>query len=264
MCLFLGTFVASLWISDTVMEWFLWGAQFAYLAFYVGQSIVVIEQAYAVNEYWKEQESLTNLVAGTVAAWVLSLGFLGLTGYLYWNFGGPVVVLLAVTLGQAVVIAGASLLPAFEEGSLLTSSLTGTYLCYLCFNFLRHVPGTESDYWIIASTLTEMVLAFIFIARLVSTWALSHESKGEISKPLVETKTDKKEEEENSREMLVFHALMLLTALFFASSMKTISYRGEIDSEFFLWSKVSIQGLTSLLYLWTLLAPIVLSDREFD
>ena len=255
-CLYVGLFVGSLWLPDSLIQWYVWVANVAYVVFYLLQSVVVVARTYELNEYWDARDSLFHLLGTTTVAWVGTFVCLGLSLWHYFPLAHLELFFLCFTLAQAVVISLISQLPYFENGSLLTSGLTGTYLSYLCLNFMNHVAGDDQrSLWLIITIALEILIAAVLLFWTTSTWSLSEES--DISEPLVDKP---KEAQENSGEMLAFHLVMLLAALFFTVSLRSLTFISGIDDSFLLWGKFTAQCVASLVFVWTLVAPVLLPE----
>lgn len=243
------------------MQWYVWSSDAAYLLFYLLQSVLVVVYTYDLNDHWSGEESMFHLLGTTIVTWLGSCTCLGLCFWYYSPLNNIVLFFLCFTLGQAVVATLISQLPCFENGSLLTSGITGTYISYLCLNFLRHTEGNEGNVWMGLTTGFEVLIAAVLLLWTTSTWGLAEES--DISQPLVDKEAKEKagETSEGSGEMLAFHLVLLLASLFFTVSLRSLTYKSGVDSEFLLWGKFAAQCTASLVFIWTLLAPILLPDR---
>jgi len=256
-CIYLGLFIGSLWLPEAVVQWYVWSSDAAYLLFYILQSVLVVVHSYSLNDYLYAYDSVFYLFGTTILAVLGSVACLGLSLWHYYPLEDLVLFFLCFTAGQIILLALVSQLPCFENGSLLTSSVTGTYISYLCLNYLRHTVGKEG--WMEVTTGLEVLIAAGILLWTTSTWGLAEDS--EIAEPLVDK--ERKEQADGSGEMLAFHLVLLLTSLFFTVSLRSLTYTSAVDSDFLLWGKFAAQCVASGLFLWTLLAPVLLPDR-FD
>ncbi|MCH96700.1 putative serine incorporator-like [Trifolium medium] len=174
------------------------------------------------------------------------------------------------------------------NGSLLPASVISLYCAYVCYTGLSSEPrgyecnGLNKSRAVSTSTLVlgmlTTVLSVLYSALRAgsSTTFLSPPSSpraGE-SKPLLEeveegkSKKEEKEARPVSYSYSFFHLIFALATMY--SAMLLSGWTSSSESSDLIdvgwtsvWVRIGTEWVTAGLYLWTLLAPLLLPDREF-
>ena len=208
------------------------------------------------------------------------------------------VTFITITLVLAVVFSVVSLLPQIKNGSLFPSAMIALYCVFLCFSALASEPNDyecnsmgnrmdSSNQWIgMMITLIAVVYSAMRVGSSADTFSLESTPARQNSTPLViapGTQGMSKDEEsgaapeDNHDEFdpvdynyTFFHLIFALASMYVAMIMT--SWASSAPSEqkdtadvgwASVWVKIVSQWAMSLMYLWTLLAPVVLRDRDF-
>lgn len=209
------------------------------------------------------------------------------------------VTLITITIVMFVVFSAISLLPQVEHGSLFPSAVIALYTVYLCFSALGSQPadykcngmGHKMD-------STKLWMGMIFALASVSWSAFSAGSRSIYGENMLETATstplvsapgsksmlrrnsedDGDEEagssigeyEEVDYSYAWFHTMFALACMYTCMLLTgwgspDVAGKDTIDVGWTsYWVKTVAQWVMGGLYMWTLLAPIILRDRDFS
>eukprot|EP00741_Cyanophora_paradoxa_P011470 tig00020560_g11081.t1 len=235
------------------------------------------------------------LLGGALALIVLM--YVSFTGREYCGlFSGYITVCLVLGVGYTF----ASCLKVVEHGALLPSAVIFAYCAYLCWAAVLSVPA--DDYRSACITFSvrgapqtyEIVLGalFTFVSVARSTFAASSRSQDIIGTgggrraaavpdmagpaPATMVGDDHSEEEDEEAgegagtgySYAFFHFTFLLASAYVAMLMSNWSFEGDsaytIDRGWVsVWVKVGSMVAASLLYIWSLFAPLLFPDRDF-
>jgi serine incorporator 1/3 len=275
---------------DEAFEVFRFGAGL----FLLVQMVVVIASVYELNEYLVEKAESSNggaiaLVGGTVSAFALTIAVFVLTFVRYDCDGEKTIV--AATSMSIVILFVCCCFSLMEDirGGLFTSSVVCLYVAYLmCAAAMERAKTCSAaivDYQqndnsnnnsLHQSKDEEIVEIVGFIVQLaVVALSAFKAASGHRRFQGVAHVTDDTEDD-SSAAYTFFHGVFLLAsmhaAMLFvgwvkitqsdADSDQTRTTLSENTTESF-WIKVTSAYFTALLYLWSLLAPKLLPDRDF-
>lgn len=270
---YIGLLVGFYFVKASVFDTngYAWFARIVAGVFVVFQQIIILDAAYIWNERWvnTSEEGSSLWLGGLLICSILCLGgSVSVIGILYWQFGGcpETIAIITIVLVLGVI---ATLIQLFgsSQGSLLTSAFIVAYTTFLCYSSVSLNPYSSCNPTIATSyqTLTEALGIVITVLSL--TWTivsavnkLGHalgvaESSAEGSIGHIQ------------RVNLVFilvssYFAMVLTdwATIQAGSASADKKAGEVA----MWIQAGGAWLASLLYIWSLIAPILFPDREFS
>lgn len=236
--------------------------------FLIFQAIVLLDLVYRVNEHLIDKDNcMPTLVAGSAFLYVLSLVMIGLAYHFYsprascsTNVGW-----ITWTLIMALAYTALSISPwRIDRAGLLTSGAVFTYTSFLLLSALTSEPtndnpcvtsGGMGDTWV-------QIVAFIIALGAVTMSTLS-------------TGTSDVLESGSGGDALpyrpdFFHLIFGLAAMYLAMLFTNWSLDATPDEWVIdkgwqsAWVKIASQWLVALLYVWTLIAPKLLPDREFS
>ncbi|EPZ36912.1 TMS membrane protein/tumor differentially expressed protein domain-containing protein [Rozella allomycis CSF55] len=175
-----------------------------------------------------------------------------------------------------VAVSVASVNPKIQEinsrSGLLQAAMIGAYNVYLVASAVTEDPDgkcgsiTTSSDESVATLMTYLGLLFTFLS--LGYAAFSTGSSDVFHKQDSESNADEVEIEYN---FSFFHFAFVLAAFYMAAVITDWGYPTLVEGNTFViknnyapvWVKICMSWLTSLLYLWTLVAPLILKDRDF-
>ncbi len=207
---------------------------------------------------------------------------------------------IAITTGTIVaglIFTGISISPLVDRGSLLTCSFVLLFTAFLCFSALLSQPK-ETGTGVMTAQLA-IGLGFVFMTLFYVSGSTQSESvaKGEdksrqviarAGSPVMEKadaavgyKVQRSDEGESQQQQTetempmstaLFHLLMAFAAVYYSMLLTNWgepNIKGTIFTYFSspglgLGVKLTAQGLVTLLYIWSMIAPRVLPDRDFN
>ncbi|WZN58746.1 serine incorporator protein [Chloropicon roscoffensis] len=235
-----------------------------FLAF---QSIQMLEIFYKWNEWWvskSEQHEgwvplLVSLTGGIYGASMAGVGL----AYHYFSGCDFNVIMTTVTLGIGVVITLLSVSKYRSEGSgLLSAAFCFGYCVYLLWSAASSMPETcVQDVYPKNNSDWTTVLSLIFMVLVVSFCCLNSAKDRDAF--------TMSGGDQASYSPSFAHFVFLLSSAYMAmllTGWETGHHqgRGTFDLGWTsVWIKIAVQWVTAALYIWTLFAPFILSDRSF-
>lgn len=185
-----------------------------------------------------------------------------------------------------------------EDASILTSSIVVAYLCYLQWSALSSRPNDECNPFENSNANTVLQIVIGSFVTIISLMVISMTTKKadkdnlttRINQPLMETEEDDFERLEpvtkrNGETLqqddlhsfpitpatILFQALLILAAVYYSMLLTNWGNPTIFDntSTFFasnntsFWIKLSAQWLSTIIYLFSMFAPMIFTDREF-
>ena len=184
-----------------------------------------------------------------------------------------------------------------QDASILTSSIVVNYLLYLQWSALSSRPNDECNPFQNSAANTVMQIVTGSFVTAVSLMVISSTTKKsenlttKLNQPLMEDEEDNHEKLEpvtkrngdtiDQDEMhsfpitsatIFFQLLLILASVYYAMLLtnwgnptifegETIPYYSSNDTSF--WVKLVVQWLSTLIYLFSMFAPMIFPDREF-
>ncbi|KAG5560068.1 hypothetical protein RHGRI_003380 [Rhododendron griersonianum] len=196
---------------------------------------------------------------------------------------------LVMTMILALAFGVIALHPAVN-GSLLPASVISVYCAYVCYtglsceprnyvcNGLHNKSGVSTSTLVLGMLTTVLSVLYSALRAGSSTTFLSPPSspKSAEKKPLLkseeleEGKEEKKEKEPRpvSYSYTFFHLIFALASMY--SAMLLSGWTSSSESSDLIdvgwtsvWVRICTEWVTALLYVWTLVAPLIVQDREF-
>ncbi|CAE5966316.1 unnamed protein product [Arabidopsis arenosa] len=262
-------------------------------AFLLVQVVLLLDATHNWNDSWVEKDEKKWYIALLVISIVCYIATYAFSGILFIWFNpsgqdcGLNVFFIVVPMILAFVFAIIALHPAVN-GSLLPASVISVYCAYVCYTGLSSEPhdyvcnGLNKSKAVNASTLIlgmlTTVLSVLYSALRAgsSTTFLSPPSspRSSVKDSLLEDPEDgkKKSGEAEARPVSYsysfFHIIFALASMYAAMLLSGWTDSSEsatlIDVGWTsVWVKICTGWVTAVLYIWTLIAPLILRDREF-
>ncbi|PSS01460.1 Serine incorporator [Actinidia chinensis var. chinensis] len=262
--------------------------------FLLVQVLILLDATHSWNDSWvakDEQKWYYALLAVSVACYIAAFAISGLL-FIWFNPSGHDCGLNVFFLVMTMILAfsfGVIALHPKVNGSLLPASVISVYCAYVCYTGLSCEPrdyvcnGLHNKSAVSTSTLVlgmlTTVLSVLYSALRAgsSTTFLSPPSSPKASaakKPLldsedVEEGKEKKEKEPRpvSYSYMFFHLIFALASMYSAMLLSGWSSSESADlidvGWTSVWVRIGTEWVTAALYVWTLVAPLIMPDREF-
>ncbi|PKA67153.1 hypothetical protein AXF42_Ash004645 [Apostasia shenzhenica] len=265
--------------------------------FLLVQVILLLDFTYTWNDSWVEKDErkwYIILFSVSILCCVATYSFSGVL-FVWFNPSGRDCGLNVFFIVMTMVLAFAFVVIALHpkvNGSLLPASVISVYCAYLCYSALSSEPRdyecnglhNHSKRVSTADLVTGMlttILSVVYSAVRAgsSTTFLSPPSspKSEGSaKPLLEGEIESGRDDSKGSDpkpatysYFFFHIIFALasmySAMLFTGWNSTTPYGSELINVGWttVWIRICTQWATAALYLWTLVAPILLPDRQF-
>ncbi|XP_028759956.1 probable serine incorporator [Neltuma alba] len=288
--------VLMFFLPDVVFVVYGWISKFGAGLFLLVQVVILLDFVHSWNDAWVEKDEQKWYVALLVISIGCYLAAFTLSGILFIWFDpsghdcGLNIFFLVMTMIIALAIGIISLHPQVN-GSLLPASVISLYCAYVCYTGLSSEPhdyacnGLGNSKAVTVSTLVlgllTTVLSVLYSALRAgsSTSFLSPPSspKSGGKKPLLEAeemeegkgKKEEKDAEPVSYSYSFFHLIFALASMY--SAMLLSGWTSSSDSSGLVdvgwtsvWVRICTEWATAALYVWTIVAPVVLPDRQFS
>jgi len=295
--------IVPFFLPNESMEVYSAFARFGSGVFLIIQMLILLDFTHAWNDAWVSKEHygwVAGLLSLTTASYALAITGIVLM-YKFFNPEGETchtnVTLITVTLVMFVLFSAISLLPQVEHGSLFPSAVIALYTVFLCFSALGSQPedykcngmGHKMDN-------TKLWIGMIFTLASVAYSALRAGSASDSftfrdsvtsSTPLVSapgsktmTRSDEDDDEEAGSvggefeevdySYSFFHFVFSLACMYVAMLMTGWGSPAATEGKDTIdvgwtsyWVKIASQWVMGGLYTWSLLAPLILTDRDF-
>jgi len=295
--------VGSFFIPNDYFEWFGWVALVGSGFFLVAQLLYFVDFAHSWAENWIEKYHEQEDEPGCKVWWwallsssiALVLIALTLTILMFVFFARSSscelnITLIILNIVAAVGIIAISMNPRVQEknpkSGLLQSGLITAYTTYLIWSALQSSDNencnpfyTTADGSNAGSNVSLLLgAAFTIMSLVYSTIKAAHSVSVEAAPLKEDTDVDHSEHKENDCKdepvgynVPIFHLFFFLGSLYLAMLMSdwaTIvpegaNYQSVDFGQGSLWVKTVSSWLVILVFIWTLVAPVVFPDREF-
>jgi len=240
------------------------------------QIIILIDFAYDLHEYLNKDDDDQDMSSLDKKKYVgLSLIFLltGIIGsillYVYFPSCSINNIFITITLIFGVIITFVSITNKVDKG-LLPPSVVFSYGVFLTFQALLSVPDIDCNPWAVQDDRFGIILLNLLVTISSITYVCGSTAA---QAPEVLTGfccTKKNEEYQNPPpQYWFFHWTLALASMYMAMMLTnwglnngtfTTSNKGWEN----VWIKIIPNWLTSMLFLWTLLAPVCFPGRDFS
>ncbi|CAA6663523.1 unnamed protein product [Spirodela intermedia] len=265
--------------------------------FLLVQVVILLDFTHTWNDAWVEKDEQKWYIALLVISVVCYIAAFSFSGVLFILFNpsgndcGLNLFFIIMTIVLAFVFAVIALHPQVN-GSLLPASVISVYCAYLCYSGLsseprdyecnglhKHSKGVSTGTLILGMLTTVLSVLYSAVRAGSSTTFLSPPSspKSGTGKPLLassdveEGKEERKGKEARpvSYSYTFFHLIFALASMYSAMLLTGWSSSSLENSELIdvgwvsVWIRICTEWATAILYIWTLLAPLIFPDREF-
>ena len=263
----LAFFFISLFLPDKVIEYYINFAMYATGIYLIIQLLFLIDFFHKLNDKWATEENLCGAITTTIIFSVGGLTTLGLC-YHFFNFGncGTNVIIITINIFVSLLIwFGAAIL---ERGSVFTASMVVAYVSYVTSTGLmcdstscNRLSANSRNYFfsIISSIFT---LVWACYSALSTTYRFGQCDCENCEKEV--------ENADEKFSLSFFHFMFCLASIYLCMLVTSwgksdeatpwSTSRGSVAK----WVNIIVSWVVFVLYTWTLLAPYILSDREFD
>ncbi|KAF2311075.1 hypothetical protein GH714_019384 [Hevea brasiliensis] len=263
--------------------------------FLLVQVIILLDFTHSWNDAWVEKDEQKWYVALLVISVVCYLAAFTFSGILFIWFNpsghdcGLNVFFIVMTMILAFAFGIIALHPTVN-GSLLPASVISVYCAYVCYTGLSSEPhdyacnglhnktkAVSTSTLVLGMLTTVLSVLYSAVRAGSSTTFLSPPSSPKSSaakKPLLEEQLEEgKEKKEKDAQPVsysytFFHLIFALASMYSAMLLSGWTDSSEssdlIDTGWTsVWVRICTEWVTAVLYVWTLLAPLLLPDREF-
>ncbi|KAL0486370.1 serine incorporator [Acrasis kona] len=298
--LFLMLLALPILITDKVFYVYAWIALFASGVFMIIQVILLVDSAHAWQEEWRsdDQDGKTIwdylLLVVSLLSIAASIAFI-VVGYVYFGFKASCpmnITFLSVTILLCIVVVVGSIV---ANKGILPGSIVCCYCAYLCWSALMSSPGSDCNKFFIDSegqnstasnVVTTVIGLLIACASLIRTavstgggfskfFSLKKRVDGQEEDYLLKEQGEEDDGKEENREecsqanssyvVFVFMSFYLAMVLCNWEIEQTHVREFETDrSVTAVWVKIVCQWLTVIVFGWTLIAPKILKNRDFN
>lgn len=277
-----------------------WWARIGGFLFIILQQIILLDMAYIWNERWVDMSTredsnslyLTGLLSFSA---ILFMGSYAAIGIMFWQFDCPdAAAIISLTL---ILTFFATVIQLFgEHGSLLTSAIVTAYATYVCFSAVTKNPNSECNPTLGGGSQTASIVIGVLLSILSLSWTTlttvkrvrelsadeaapnssETDSKRLEAAPTQTTAEPSKKSYSTTftkevKSLLVNCALvfLLLSSYFamiltnWATEQKDGSSASTSRGDVSMWLQATAIWLAVLLYIWSLLAPVLLPGRDF-
>lgn len=283
--------VLMFFLPNVVLSVYGFISKFGAGLFLLVQVIILLDATHSWNDSWvakDEQKWYAALLAVSVVCYLATYGF-SIVLFIWFNPSGHDCGLNIFFIVTTMVLAFAFAIIALHpkvNGSLLPASVISVYCAYVCYTGLVSEPrdyvcnGLLKSKAVTTSTLIlgmlTTVLSVLYSALRAgsSTTFLSPPSSPRAGdkKPLLESddveSSKGKEARPVSYSYSFFHLIFALASMYSAMLLSGWTSTSEtphlIDVGWTsVWVRICTEWATAGLYIWSLIAPLLLTDREF-
>lgn len=295
MIIWLLLVILMFFLPNVVIEIYGWISKFGAGLFLLVQVIILLDFTHTWNDAWvakDEQKWYIALLAVSVGCYIAAFTLSGIL-FIWFNPSGNDcglnIFFIVMTMILAFAFGVIALHPAVN-GSLLPASVISVYCAYVCYTGLSSEPidyacnGLNKSKAVTTGTLVlgmlTTVLSVLYSALRAgsSTTFLSPPSspRAGAKQPLIESEDpeagkEKKEQEARpvSYSYTFFHLIFALASMYSGMLLSGWTSSSDDSSDLInvgwtsVWVRICTEWVTAGLYLWSLLAPLLLPDREF-
>lgn len=287
--------ILMFFIPNVVITIYGFTSKFGAGLFLLVQVIILLDATHAWNDAWVAKDEQKWYIALLVISVVCYLGTYAFSGLLFIWFNpsghdcGLNIFFIVMTMILALVFAVIALHPAVN-GSLLPASVISIYCAYVCYTGLSSEPRNYacngfhkasravSTSTLILGMLTTVISVLYSALRAGSaTTFLSPPSSPRSGgkKPLLDSDELEAGKDKNDAEprpvsysYSFFHLIFALASMY--SAMLLSGWTSSSESSDLIdvgwtsvWVRICTEWVTAGLYVWSLVAPLIFSDREF-
>jgi len=279
--LLIGLSIGCFFIPHRLLSWLYYPAAVFSMVFLMIQAILLVDLAYAWAEALVQSaENGSEFAKYSLFAMTFSFNFAYIMGliwlYVYFNENKDRI-LTTINAVLAVAATVCSLLPAVQNANpsagIFQSSLLAIYSLFVVLSALVSDPTrpntqiTTSDNYPQLSKIVGVVSVFYsYLAIARGAFKVGHQAH----KLVPESSKIRMEEDDEEYSYSLFHVSFILAAFYTVLFVTGWSRPAIIDNTVQLvnstasyWMRVTSSWGVLVLYIWSLWAPVLLSEREF-
>jgi hypothetical protein len=280
-----------------------WFARITGFLFLILQQVILLDVAYSWNEKWLEyaggpdgERNRDWLIGIIVISFFFLAGSYAAIGVMFWQYGHceDSTIIIGLTLALTVTL---TLIQLFfsEEGSILTSAIMTAYATYVCYSAVTLNPAVECNHALdtgYQTLSTAIGLALTAISLLWTTYNTvsrfptvldSNNQAVDLSQVTITNKPSgaRSPSAGNAHEVasepsLMNQLLLQVSVLFilvsgyyamvltnWATEQANSSISNPRSGRAAMWIQAAGQWIAIAMYGWSLIAPRILSDRDF-
>lgn len=264
-------------IPNAFFVFYAWFSVVLSVLFLLAQLIILLDFSYNWSESWASQEETRYQIGLFVCAGLLYVGGLTFIGLLYHWYGYESSCktgqgMISVTLIAMILYTFLSIVTA--HGSIIPSGTVFVYTVWSTYSALASGFQNQTECNKLAATdTTQLVIAIIFCGiSLAYTCINAANSRSSFQLSSGDDEEPVDAESQEASNFTFFHGIMMLGACYMAmlvtgwdiSGSNGTGMAGVDGGATPMWVKFGTEIVCILLYIWTLIAPKVCGDREFD
>ncbi|KAJ5075035.1 tms1 isoform f [Anaeramoeba ignava] len=271
--LIIGLIIASIFIPDNFFTGWARACQYLSAIFLIMQLVYLIGWAYDLNSTLVDKEMLKTLIGLTITLTLVAIGIIVIS-YVFFSRSGCTRNTVFITLTLIFAIVHYILAIRVENGSLFVSSIVFVYSGYLVFSAIMSQPENDCNPFShtqggVIQLIPGIVIAIVAISYCSFNLS-SQSSTFKISKDDSKDLGYQGDLEQAPYSYWFFHFVYASASLYMAMlltgwDISDTSSSFSVDVSWTsMWVKMGCQWLVIILYTWSLVAPLVLKDRDFD
>jgi hypothetical protein len=289
--LIFGIYFAFLFVDNSFFTVYAGVSKYISLVFIIFQVLVTISFAHVINIKLVEGLDDDNH-ACKYQFWLLFLSFIFTGVSLYWivtsfmnysyNLWNVLIVCVTILLGAGFTFISISEL--VNRKRLLTSIYMISFVSYLCWSGLNSQPNDKKKDSDLNLSVVDIFVGLFYLVIALSYVGFylkdSHKSRNADERealnknPIVEEAKLVEEDDDNdlSWSHYYFHLFMMVMSVYYCMLLTNwnVIDSSQTDPRILaaswssFWIKISAVLISSLLYIWVLIAPRLFPDRQFD
>jgi len=296
-----GLLVLSFALPAEVFDGFRWLSLVVAGLFMIIQIVILIDFAYSWNEDWLSEgkDWKAAVLTSAVFGYLIALAAMVLLFYFFANDDecGLEKAFIGITIGLTLLFTLISISERCEHGAILPSAVCTVYCYWVLYSALSEVPDTTCNSFGRKSTF-QIIMGFVIAAASVAyaafnasahTEALTLSDKSKQKDELLEDKTapvkyagdeetpeDKPEASQEpteddlaqSQQTSFRFQIIMASAACYACMLLTDWGEATNDTKgnpgmTSVWIQIGSEWAAAVLYTWSLVAPYVLTNRQF-
>jgi serine incorporator 1/3 len=235
--------------------------------FLVSQIVAFIDVAYRWNSFFVDKayndydgENKTWLNLALIFCLIIALGTISSIILLYVNYNNCTRQMVFITI-SAVLVIGATLLQLHAQdtdSSLMTSCIVGLYVVYLCW------VAVSSDECNHEKPTNQRLLLGCLVTTCSLAWTCYSVGTQDVYSEISDEEDPDNEEDPDSQSMALFHGIMAIGSIYISMLLTKWGTTSGHYSDAQMWVSIVSQWISVAIYIWTILAPRICSQRDFE
>jgi len=261
-------------IPNKALVWYGYAAMIGAIFFIFVQILLLVDFAYDWNDKWVAKERYKSVLASSIVIYIASA--VGIILMFVW-FGnssscGLNIFLIIFCALLSIIATALSLSNEIERGSLLTSAVVSGFCTYLIFSSLLISPAQCNPFPPVSNTRTWLLVVGIIIAigSLCRNTISSASQRGVFRMSHNESEDSSLLGHEGEcYNFSYFHLVfacgaMYMAMLFTGWNLSSTTIVGQFDiGPMSMWMKIVSSWIAALMYIWSMVGPKLLPNREW-